>query len=609
MYKKTPGSRSYKNYSEETLDQCLREVLDGQISATAAVKKYRISKGTIINKIHGRKGLKTGGQTALSSSEELAFVNNLITCAEWGFPLTKHDLRLLVKHYLDREGKVVKQFKNNFPGEEWATSFMKRHKDTLSHRLANNIKRSRAAVDRSMLGAFHDELSRSLEGIRPDAIFNYDESNLSDDPGKKLMIFKRGVKYPDNVVNFSKSAVSIMLCVSASGICLPPYVVYKAAHIWDTWRIGGPKGKPFCTDKCCSRGSRYNRSNHGWFDAVCFVDWFKMCFLPHAIKIPGPKALLGDNLSSHFTTEVLNLCETHNIRFICLPPNATHLCQPLDVSFFGPMKTTWRNILQDWKRVNSKTSSVDKSIFPRLLKQLFDDMASTMTQNAQSGFRATGIYPLSKQKLLNKVPTNTMIEEENDIGNSSCVSETFLQYLQEQRNPNKRTIVSQTRKKLNIVPGRSVAADDSPAKDEENNATSITAIKAVKRKIMQETSSDSSSDSEVDEQADDECNAFEEETFRDLPTEEIAVKSWVLVKYETKKSCKHFIGQVLSLSKDGLHIKFLKKTVGEKFVWPEVEDTDIIGYNCVVKILPIPKIERRGHYIFPSSAVINTYVH
>ncbi|KAK9704005.1 hypothetical protein QE152_g28556 [Popillia japonica] len=348
VYKKTPGSRSYKNYSDETLDQCLREVLDGQISTTAAVKKYRISKGTIINKIHGRKGFKTGGQTALSSSEELAFVNNLITCAEWGFPLTKHDLRLLVKHYLDREGKVVKQFKNNFPVEEWAISFMKRHKNTLSHRLANNIKRSRAAVDRSMLGAFHDELSRSLE------------------------------------------------------------------------------------------------------------------------------------------------------------------------------------------------------------------------------------------------------EEGNDIGNSSCVSETFLQYLQEQRNPNKRIIVSQTRKKLNIVPGRSVAADDSPAKNED--ATSITAIKAVKRKIMQETSSDSSSDSEVDEQADDECNAFEEETFRDLPTEEIVVESWVLVKYETKKSCKHFIGQVLSLSKDGLHIKFLKKTVGEKFVWPEVEDTDIIGYNCVVKILPTPKIERRGHY-------------
>lgn len=535
VYKKKPGSRSYKNYSDETLNQCLSEVLDGKISATAAAKKYRVSKGTIINKIHGRKWLKSGGQTALSSNEEHEFVNNLLTCAEWGFPLTKHDLRLLVKHYLDRQGKVVKVFKNNYPGEEWASSFMHRHKEVLSQRLGNNIKRSRAAVDHNLLGAFHDELTRSLEGLPPEAIFNYDESNLSDDPGKKLMIFKRGVKYPDNVVNFSKSAVSIMLCISASGVSLPPYVVYKAAHIWDTWRIGGPKGKPFCAGKCCSKGSRYNRSNHGWFDAVCFTDWFKTCFLPHALQIPGPKALLGDNLSSHFTPEVLNLCKTHNISFICLPPNATHLCQPLDVSFFGPMKKAWRTILQDWKQVNVKSSSVEKSIFPRLLKRLFDDMAPTMTQNAQSGFRGSGIYPLSKEKLLNKVPNNATQEENGDVYNSSSISETFLQFLQEQRNPNKRMSVNQTRKKLNIVPGRSVAADDSPTKDKdkENNVTSLNAAKAIKRKIIPETSSDeSSSNSEVEEQAD-ENDVFAAETVEDFTREEVAVGSWVLVKYET----------------------------------------------------------------------------
>lgn len=51
-----------------------------------------------------------------------------------------------------------------------------------------------------------------------------DKKKLSDDPGKKLMIFNRGVKYPDNVVNFPKGAVSIMLYISASGVCFPPYM-------------------------------------------------------------------------------------------------------------------------------------------------------------------------------------------------------------------------------------------------------------------------------------------------------------------------------------------------------------------------------------------------
>lgn len=608
VYKKKPGSRSYRNYSNEQLDQCLTEVLDGKISATAAAKKYKIAKGTIINKIHGRKWLKVGGQTALSSNEELEFANNLTTCAEWGFPLTKHDLRLLVKHYLDRQGKTVKQFNNNCPGEDWASSFMQRHKAALSQRLGNNIKRSRASVDHNMLGTFHDELSRSLEGLSPEAIFNYDESNLSDDPGKKLMIFKRGIKYPDNVTNFSKSAVSIMLCISASGVCLPPYVVYKANNIWDTWRIGGPKGKPFCSNKCCSRGSRYNRSNHGWFDAVCFVDWFKMCFLPHALEIPGAKALLGDNLSSHFTPEVLNLCKEHNIRFICLPPNATHLCQPLDISFFGPMKKAWRKILHDWKQINVKSSSVNKSIFPRLLKQLFDDLAPTMCQNAQSGFRTSGIYPLSKEKLLSKVP-RIINQEENENVNNSNVSDTFLQFLQEQRNPNKRMVVNQTRKKLNVIPGRSVAADDTPSndEDEEDRMTSVIAASAVKRKIMQESSSELSSDLEEEEHEENDENNVPKETVADFTKTDFAVGSWVLVKYETKKTRKHFIGQVLSLSEDDMSIKFLKRTNGGKFVWPEVEDIDNIQYTSVITILPPPQIERRGHHVFPKSALIDFY--
>ncbi|KAJ8884817.1 hypothetical protein PR048_011013 [Dryococelus australis] len=99
-----------------------------------------------------------------------------------------------------------------------------------------------------------------------------------------------------------------------------------------------PKGSPCCSRKCCGRGTRYNRSTSGWFDLVCFTDWFKTTLVPHAVCIPGPKALIGDNLSSHLTTDLLSLCKANIIGFICLPPNATHLCQPLDFNFFEPIK-------------------------------------------------------------------------------------------------------------------------------------------------------------------------------------------------------------------------------------------------------------------------------
>jgi len=46
------------------------------------------------------------------------------TLVDWGFPMDKTDLRIFVKSYLDKEGRQVKQFKNNYPGEDWSSSFV-----------------------------------------------------------------------------------------------------------------------------------------------------------------------------------------------------------------------------------------------------------------------------------------------------------------------------------------------------------------------------------------------------------------------------------------------------------------------------------------------------
>ena len=48
----------------------------------------------------------------------------------------------------------------------------------------------------------------------------------------------------------------------------------------------------------------------------------------------GPNVLIGANLGSHFSNKVLQYCDENVIRFLCLPPNLTHFCQPLDVAVF-----------------------------------------------------------------------------------------------------------------------------------------------------------------------------------------------------------------------------------------------------------------------------------
>ena len=144
--------------------------------------------------------------------------------------------------------------------------------------------------------------------------------------------------------------------------------------MWDTWTKG------------CPEDARYNRSKSGWFDNVCFRDWFYTVALPFLRRKEGRKLLIGDNLSSHFSQDVIEECQKCDIYFVCLPPNSTHLCQPLDVSFFRPLKIQWRKILNEWKSGGGRRSAtVSKDKFPQLLKQLLVAIGAKERENIRSG--------------------------------------------------------------------------------------------------------------------------------------------------------------------------------------------------------------------------------
>lgn len=138
--------------------------------------------------------------------------------------------------------------------------------------------------------------------------------------------------------------------------------------------------------------------------------WFNELFLPHARRIPGKKALIGDNLSSHFSTDIVEKCLEYDIAFICLPPNSTHLCQPLDVSLFGPLKSNWKTILNDYKVKNPNVSAVQKPKFPALFKRLLNAMNNTISINLISGFRTCGIVPLNREVVKSKLQYNQIQE-------------------------------------------------------------------------------------------------------------------------------------------------------------------------------------------------------
>ena len=118
------------------------------------------------------------------------------------------------------------------------------------------------------------------------------------------------------MMNNTKQSISVMFAGSPFEV-LPPYVVYMAKHTYKSWCVGGPKG------------CRYGSSKSGWFDTELFEDWFESIVVPWASNLLGTKVVIGDNVGSHFSRKVLQLCKDHDIRFLTLPTNSTHLTQPL----------------------------------------------------------------------------------------------------------------------------------------------------------------------------------------------------------------------------------------------------------------------------------------
>ncbi|XP_060804831.1 uncharacterized protein LOC132904249 [Amyelois transitella] len=437
--RKKLGARPYKNYTDEMMALAIEMVETKRMTSYEAEKTFSIPRRTIEKKVKKKHSDKPGPPFKLSPEEELNFVKVLIVASDYGAPLTQLDLRILVHEYLKKNNRSD-IFHDKMPGEWWVKNFIERYRDKLSLRAVQNIKRARAEKTLSEFQQFFNNIKSVLENVPPTHIVNYDETNFSDDPGSAKCIFRRGTKYPERVMNSSKGCISVMFAGTANGSVMPPYVVYKAESLWCQWVEGGPEN------------ARFNRTKSGWFDSTTFLDWFNTIIVPWARKLEGPKVVIGDNLSSHINSEVIELCEKYNIRFVLLPPNSTHLTQPLDVAFFGPLKKVWRKILTTYKIENPKQAGLNKSHFPPLLAKVMDEVNMTKKENVVSGFRATGIVPFNPQQVYKKIPE--CLPDETIFS----VDQTLLDYLKENRKPNE--IKRGRNKKLNVQPGKSITTSE-----------------------------------------------------------------------------------------------------------------------------------------------------
>ena len=94
-------------------------------------------------------------------------------------------------------------------------------------------------------------------------------------------------------------------------------------------------------------GTLYGSSPNGWIDRELFLYWFCKPFLM-SVPRARPLLLLMDGHSTHYGPDLIKIAAEEQILIFVLPPNTTHLTQPLDKGCFGPLKTAWKAVCHEF---------------------------------------------------------------------------------------------------------------------------------------------------------------------------------------------------------------------------------------------------------------------
>jgi hypothetical protein len=186
----------------------------------------------------------------------------------------------------------------------------------------------------------------------------------------------------------SRESCTIIECISAEGHALPPYVIFRGKSLQHTW-----------FQNQAPDVWRFSFQENGWTNTILAIDWLEKVFLSRTApsKPGGYRLLVMDNHNSHCSPRFKLLCRQHLILTLYLPPHSSHISQPLDLADFGPLKTYFRQAVEDSVFIENSARQL-KLEFIKNYDQA--RQKAFKKQNIESGFRAAGLVPYNRRRLL-----------------------------------------------------------------------------------------------------------------------------------------------------------------------------------------------------------------
>lgn len=382
-------------WSESDLMDAVNLINEG-MSKREAARRTGVPERTIRRRLVSQNFTKTGcgPQSYLGTVAERKLVKHVENLQACGFSPTPLTLRTIAFELAKNMGLKQKfNEEKGKAGKAWLASFLERN-PTLTVRKAEGVSLARATgMNKPDVNDYFDLLEKTLTENqligKPGSIYNMDETGiqLNNEPGK--VIAKKGSKDVMNVTSAEKGeTITLISCCNAEGNFIPPYCIFKGSNKKKEWEDNLPPGSVI---KMSPKSAYVNTE--------IFRDWLEKHFIPR--KASGKVLLLLDGHCSHMNSAItLELAVANDIILLCFPSHTTHYLQPLDRSFFRPLKYFFKDACQSWliahqcKDEQGKSRKIGRLQFGELLYKAWTQAATT--KNGISGFKATGVVPLDR---------------------------------------------------------------------------------------------------------------------------------------------------------------------------------------------------------------------
>jgi len=231
---KTNATRNKRAlWTEQTLTQALAAIKNG-MSQHDAADNFKIPRRTLCNLIKSGITKKTlGRKSVLTVEQEQDLVRRIIRYSEVGMSITVPMLGRYVYTFCVTNN-IATPFNNQTctAGRDWSKAFLKRH-SSVAQSEAQSMNPARAQkLNRFVVNDYFTKIERVQTELqlfhKPERIFNMDEKGcqLSLHHQQKILA-KKGSKRVHLVAAEHGENVTIVACGSASGIVIPPIIIFK----------------------------------------------------------------------------------------------------------------------------------------------------------------------------------------------------------------------------------------------------------------------------------------------------------------------------------------------------------------------------------------------